>query len=183
MYEPPLCARAPGTAAFDLKLYEECSKVWRPSLDSAPEQATPGSTFAAIGMHPAKKRTGTSLNPRQTCHCPLLPAPNLSRVKLRRGATSCGSPDPSPIVSGTPKFRAPGKQPQNRLPGKVKTLRAVVEKEGEYPSSAGSPGSHVKVATPCLSQTIPMPTPIFPCQLLSLLQHQLAVICRTTRLS
>jgi len=80
--------------------------------------------------------------PRQIYH-----RPEKGEFPTIRGAPGLLTP-----LSSTPTFRAPGKQQQTRLPGKVKALRASDEKEGEYPSSAGSPGPHVKVATPLPSQ-------------------------------
>ncbi|MBM3938134.1 MAG: hypothetical protein FJ333_05700 [Sphingomonadales bacterium] len=49
--------------------------MWRPALDPAPEQATPGSTFAAIGMHPAEKDWNKPESPPNMS----LPAPSSTK--------------------------------------------------------------------------------------------------------
>jgi len=127
--------------------------------------ATPplGSTFAAIGVCPAEPDLEDPWIPAQK---------HLARSSPRQishGSSQCtefptirGAVDPTHAASSTPKFRAPGKHKQPRLPGNVKSLRASGEKEGEYPSSAGSPGSHVKATTPLPAQRATIPAPANP---------------------
>jgi len=149
---------------FDLKVdlkrlrLEHGTHAWTVPLAAPPT----GSSFAAIGVHPADKNISRpiSLPPSTARSSPR----QVSHGSSERGEfpTIRGAPDPPQTANSTPKFRAPGKQPKNRLPGNVKALRAVVEREGEYPSSAGSPGPHVKVATPLPAQRATMPAPANP---------------------
>jgi len=152
------------------------SERWSVPLLSAPPSSR---TFAAIGVQllapsPSQQSGGTreagvaavSLRGPPKPHPPATarssPCQIFHRSKKGEFPTIHGVPDPSLAPSSTPKFRAPGKHKQTRLPGKVKSLRATGKKEGEYPSSAGSPGPHINVATPFPPPRATLPAPATP---------------------
>jgi len=152
-------------AAFDLKVnlrkmqLEHGTLQWTVPLTTPP----PGNTFAAIGVHPAEEGLEQAWIPAQRA------TSRSSPRQVSHGSSQCaefptirGAADPPRAASSTPKFRAPGKHKQPRLPGNVKSLRATGEKEGEYPSTAGSPGSHVKATTPLPAQRATLPAPANP---------------------
>jgi len=161
------------------------ARGWKLGLVAPPQ----GSTFAALGIAPAPAPCVDSPGGQQVDYScqrsvqamdsmtaqtssqptpPPLTARSSPRQILPGSSQSTefptirGAVDPSPAASSTPKFRAPGKHKQPRLPGNVKPLRTTGEKEGEYPSSAGSPGSHVKVTTPCPAPRATLPSPANP---------------------
>jgi len=147
---------------------------------SVPLSAPPISgTFAAIGVQllapsPSQRSGGTReagvaavdlrgpLEPLPLATARSSPRQIFHGSKKEEFPTIRGAPDPSLAASSTPKFRALEKHKPTRLPGKVKSLRATCEKEGEYPSSAGSPGPHVNVATPFPPPRVTLPAPANP---------------------
>ncbi|MBM3938595.1 MAG: hypothetical protein FJ333_08085, partial [Sphingomonadales bacterium] len=137
---------------------EHSTLQWTVPLTTPP----PGSTFAAIGVHPAEEGLEQAWIPAQRVTACSSPRQIFHGSKKGEFPTIRGAPDPSLAASSTPKFRAPGKHKQTRLPGNVKSLCATGEKEGEYPSSAGSPGPHVNVATPCPPPRATLPAPANP---------------------